>query len=116
MPFGSDQAKSLLRELLQITRYNLVACGYQKLTIDGTVKSLTVPDGARYSLIVLQSSITTPAIRYLELGDKTQPTATDGIPRSDLDALDVQGYQNLVNFRATQIAAGTHTLHIQYYK
>jgi len=116
MPFGSDQSKTLLRELIQITRYNLVALDYQKLTVAGTAVQLTVPAGARYALIVLQSSITTPAIRYLELGDKTLPTATDGIPRSDLDALDVQGYQNLVNFRAIQVGAGTHTLHIQYYK
>jgi len=116
MPFGSDQAKSYLKELLQLTRYNLVAVGYQKLSVTGTATALTVPADARYALIVLQSSITTPAIRYLELGDKTLPTATDGIPRSDLDALDVQGYQNLVNFRAIQVGAGTHTLHIQYYK
>ncbi len=109
----ADQSKDYLKELLQLTRYNMIACGYQKLTVDGTVKSLTIPTGARYALCVLQSSITTPAIRYLEYGT---PSATDGIPRSDLDAFDIQGAQNLANFKVTQVGAGTHTLHIQYYK
>lgn len=108
-----DQSKEYLKELLQITRYNLVACGYQKLTVAGTAVSLTIPTGARYALVVVQSSIATPAIRYLEYGT---PTATDGIPRSDLDAFDIQGAQNLANFKAIQVGAGTHTLHIQYYK
>jgi hypothetical protein len=36
--------------------------------------------------------------------------------RSNLDTFDITGASNLVNFRAIQIAAGTHTLHIQYYK
>lgn len=108
-----DQSKSYLKDLLQITRYNLVACGYQKLTVAGTAVSLTIPSGAKYALCVVQSSITTPAIRYLEYGT---PTSTDGIPRSDLDSFDIQGAENLANFKAIQVAAGNHTLHIQYYK
>lgn len=113
MPPYSDQSKNYLKELIQLTRYNLVACGYEKLTVAGAAVSLTVPAEAKYALIVVQSSIVTPAIRYLEYGT---PTATDGIPRSDLDAFDIQGYQNLINFKAIQVGAGTHTLHIQYYK
>lgn len=110
----ADQTKDYLKDLLKLTRANLNACGYQKLTVAGSVVSLTIPDpDSKYALIVVQSSITTPAIRYLEFNT---PTATDGIPRSDLDAFDVQGYQNLINFKAIQVGAGTHTLHIQYYK
>lgn len=115
MPY-SDQSKQYLQELVNLTRYNLTGCGYEKLSVAGTAVALTVPSEAKYALCVLQSSITTPAIRYLELGPKTLPTATDGIPRSDLDAFDIQGYQNLTNFRAIQVGVGTHTLHIQYYK
>lgn len=116
MPIGADSSKQLLHELLILTKKNNIAVGYQKLTVDGTVKSLTVPNDATYALIVVESSIATEAIRYLELGATTPPSATDGIPRSDTNAFDVVGYQNLINFRVTQVAAGTHTLHIQYYK
>lgn len=113
---GSDQSKSHLSELVRLTNYNYIALGYQKLTVDGTVKSLTVPDGARYAVCIIESSLTTPAIRYLELGAGTPPSSTNGLVRSNLDAFDIQGYQNLINFRVTQVGTGTHTLHIQYYK
>ena len=113
--FG-NQSKSFLAELVRLNKYNLLAFSYQKLTVSSSVVSLTVPADAKYALISVESSITTPAIRYLEIGDKTPPSATDGIVRSNLDAFDVTGYPNLINFRAIQVGAGTHTLHIQYYK
>ena len=116
MAIRSDQSKSYLSELIQLTKYNLVGLGYQKLTVDGTVKSLTVPTNATYALLVLDSSIATAAIRYLELGTVTPPSSTDGLTRLNTDAWDIHGYQNLINFRITQAAAGTHTLHVQYYK
>lgn len=107
--------ENLLQELITLTKKHHVALGYQKLTVAGTAVALTVPANATYALLSLESSIGTPAIRYLELGGTTPPTATDGIQRSSLDAFDITGYQNLVNFRAIQVGAGTHTLHIQYY-
>lgn len=113
MSVSADQSKQYLQELIRLTRANLVACGYQKLSVAGTAVSLTIPAEARYALIVVQSSIATPAVRFLEYGT---PTTTDGIPLSDLDRIDVQGTQNLTNFKAIQVGAGTHTLHIQYYK
>lgn len=112
----ADSSKQFLNELLRITKTHKIALGYQKLTVDGTVKSLTVPATATYALIVLESSIATAAIRYLELGTVTPPSSTDGLSRLNTDAWDIHGYQNLTNFRVTQVAAGTHTLHIQYYK
>jgi len=36
--------------------------------------------------------------------------------RTTLDTFDITGAPNLINFRAIQVAAGTHTLHVQYYK
>jgi hypothetical protein len=113
--FG-NQSKSFLAELVKINKSNLLAFGYQKLTVAGTVVGLTIPTGATYALITVESSLTTPAIRYLELNLVTPPSATDGMSRSNLDTFDITGASNLVNFRAIQIAAGTHTLHIQYYK
>lgn len=118
MPFG-DESKQYLSQLLTLNRYNLKAIGWQSLTVDATSGgvALTVPTNATYALIVVESTITTPAIRYLECGNSVQPvTATVGIPRSNLDVLDIQGKENLINFRAIQVGAGTHSLSIQYYK
>lgn len=112
----ADSSKELLRDLLKITNRSLIANGFQKITVTGAISALTVPVDSSYALIVVESSISTPAIRYLELGAILPPSATDGICRSNLDAFDIHGYQNLVNFRVTQIAAGTHTLQIQYYR
>jgi hypothetical protein len=111
--------KLLLEELVKISKQNLTAIGYQKLTVDATVGgvSLTVPTDAKYALIVVESDLTTPAIRYLECGNTVfAVTSSNGIPRSNGDAFDVQGRQNLVSFKAIQVGAGTHALNIQYYK
>ena len=113
--FG-NQSKSFLAELVKINKFNLLAFAYEKLTVNGTVVALTVPTEATYALVTVESSLTTPAIRYLELGLVTPPTTTDGMSRSNLDTFDITGTPNLVNFRATQVAAGTHILHVQYYK
>ena len=112
----SDQSKSYLSELVSLSKRNLVAIGYQKITITGSVSSFTVPADAKYALCVLESTATGVAVRYLELGDLTLPTTTIGLPRSNGDSFDVQGAQNLTNFRATQAQAGTHSLNVVYYK
>ena len=113
----SDQSKSYLSELVSLSKRNLVAIGYQQITITGSVSSFTVPADAKYALCVLESTATTGvAIRYLELGDLTLPTTTTGLPRSTGDSFDVQGAQNLTNFRAIQAQGGTHSLNVVYYK
>lgn len=116
MAINADSSKQLLHELLRLTKYNLIAVGYQKLTVAGTAVSLTIPTDANFALITVESDLTTPAIRYLQLADVTLPTSTTGMPKSNLDSFDIHGYQNLVNFRAIQVAGGTHALNIEYYK
>lgn len=113
-----NQSKSYLSDLVRLTKYNLIAVGYEQVAVTSTTiaASLNVPTDAKYALIEIESSLSTPAIRYLELGNKTLPTAITGIRRSNLDALDITGYPNLMNFRVVQIAAGTTVLNVQYYK
>jgi len=112
---NQDTSKNYLSRLVDFENKNLVAFAYQKLDVDNTAGgvSLTVPAGAKYALMVVE---TDQAIRYLETGPAYPVTATDGIRRANLDAFDVKGYQNLVNFRAIETQASTSTLHIQYYK
>ena len=112
----SDQSKSYLSELVSLSKRNLVAIGYQQINITGSVSSFTVPADAKYALCVLESTATGIAVRYLELGDLTLPTPTTGLPRSTGDSFDVQGAQNLTNFRVTKTQTGTHLLNVVYYK
>lgn len=111
--FG-NQSKSYLSELVRLNKYNLLACGYQKLTVAGTAVALTVPAGAKYADITLESTVTASVpVRYLI---SQAPTATDGKALNHLTVFDVTGRPNLEQIKFIQTGAGTHTLHIEYYK
>ena len=96
----------------------LIAMGYEKLSInDANVKSLTVPDTASYAEIRVESDVTASVpLRYLMLGATTPPTATNGLALNHLDFFDIPNGDNIRNFRVIRTSAGTHTLHVQYYK
>ena len=114
-----DNSKTLLRELLRINRNNLIACGYEKLSVSsaGAKKLMNIPVDAKYAEIRVESDITdAPALRYLMLGSVVEPTSSEGLALSRLDFFDITGYPNLINFRVIPISGGTNTLHIQYYK
>lgn len=112
--FG-NQSKSYLSELLREQLSNLNAFSYQKLTVDGTVKNLTIPTDAKAALISMESSIAATAARYLETKQTTVST-TEGMPLKDGTELTILGAQNLSQFQITQAAGGTHTIYITYYK
>lgn len=115
-----NQSKEFLQSLLSYTKYNKKAIGFQLLTVDNTAGgiALTVPENSTYALVVVESSVTVGVVvRYLEVGPTVSTvTSANGIPRSHLDAFDIQGTENLRNFRIIQTTAGTHTISVQYYK
>jgi hypothetical protein len=113
--FG-NKSKSYLEQLVRQGNNAPQALSYQKLTVAGTAVLLTVPATATYCEIEVESSITGRAVRYLSLGASSLPTSTDGLSGRDGDKFDILTYSNMLNFRAIQVAGGTHTLHIQYYK
>lgn len=114
--FG-NQSKSYLEKLVMQGLNSPKAIGYEQITVGNTPVALVVPADATYCDISLESSnTTTVAVRYLLLGDKTPPTATNGKPLIHLTEFDLMDYQNMINFRAIETAAGTHTLHVQYYR
>ena len=114
MEFG-NQSKSYLSKILRAHLNSFKAFDYQKLSITGTAAALTVPTGTKYAEIRLESTVTSSVpVRYLITGDV--PTSTDGMALNHLDLFDLTDYQNIINFKAIQTGAGTHTLHITYYK
>lgn len=109
------QLRSISRSLLP---NDYVSCGYQKLDFSTAgAKAATVPTGAVYMEVRIESSVTTGIVgRYLNLGAGTAPTATDGMGVSHLDFFDFAGSDMVNNFRIIQTGAGTHIAHIQFFK
>lgn len=117
LEFG-NQSKSYLSLLTRFGQNSFKAFAYQALTITGaTAQSLTIPSETKYMECRLESSVTASVpVRYLLLGGATLPTTTTGMALNHLDVFDVTDAQNINNFRIIEATAGTHVLHIQYYK
>jgi len=111
-----NQSKSYLSDLLKLGNNSFKAFGYESITIDGTVKTLTIPTGAKYAMYTVESSVTSGVIaRYLE-NKSTPVSTTDGLALRDGSVGDITDAQNLAGFQITQAQAGTHVIKIQYYK
>lgn len=115
--FG-NQSKSYLEALARASANGFKAFGFQQLTVSNTVVNLTIPTDAKYALIIVESTISTNCIRYLEFGGSTTVVAagTVGLPVTNGSVFDITDAQNLAGFQAIQEAAGTHKLNIQYYR
>ena len=78
------------------------------------VKNLNDTKLKGYADITLESTVTASVpVRYLI---SQAPTATDGKALNHLTVFDVTGRPNLEQIKFIQTGAGTHTLHIEYYK
>tara|TARA_R110000868_G_scaffold296078_1_gene556376 strand:+ start:57 stop:404 length:348 start_codon:yes stop_codon:yes gene_type:complete len=115
MPITGDQTKVYVARVLQANLNSFKAFSYQQLTLSNAVQNLTIPDGAKYALITVESTITTICGRYLETKQTAVAIGT-GMPFSDGAVFDITDAQNLAGFQVIQEAAGTHKLNIQYYK
>ena len=115
MNFFGNQSKSYLAAILKSWVNSPKAYSYEKITVDGSVKQLTVPADAIFAELMLESDLLSPTVatRYMFKGD---PSSTDGMGLINLDKISVSEKENLINFKITQAAAGTHTLHVTYYK
>jgi len=120
MAITGDQSKVYIAKQLQAQLNGFKAFSYQQLTVDGTVKNLTIPANARYALMVMESDLTTTCARYLEFKGVTAGVdvvaSGFGLPLSNGTVFDVTDAQNLTGFQIIQEGAGTHKLNIQYYK
>lgn len=107
---------NLLGQIKQSNLNSFHAFSYQQLTITGAaVQRLTIPEGAKYALMSLESNIATTAARYLET-NQTAVAAGVGMPLSNGSVFDITDAQNLAGFQIIQESANTTKLNIQYYK
>lgn len=114
------EEKKLQRILRGLNHGPLVACGYQQLTVTGiSAQSLTIPVGATYCDIRVESATTTGIIMYYtlcaSLPTPIPPTTTTGMPLVYLDQFDLINSDSLINFRVIAVSS-THKLNIQYFK
>lgn len=117
---SGDQSKKYLALQVKAAINGFKALSYQQLTVDGTVRYLTIPTEAKYALMSVESSIATTCARYLEFKGLTAGVnlvaAGFGMPLSNGSVFDVTDAQNLAGFQIIQEAGGTHKINIQYYK
>lgn len=100
-------------QILQALRNDFKAISHEEITVDNTVKKLTVPEAAKYALITVESTASGKIIRFWL--DGSAPSATSGLFKSVNEAFDITEAQNLKGFRVTQAQAGTHKLMVQYF-
>lgn len=93
--------------------------GFQKITVDTTVKLLTVPSDAVSATMQLEADSNTTnkqkVIRVKYSG--TNPTLTDGFVYEDGIIIPLAGRDNLQKLRIIGLEAGKqHILWVQYYR
>jgi len=112
-----NQSKSYLSQLVQNALNSFKAFAYEKITVDATVKTLTIPTGAKYAQMVLESDIASPAYaaRYL-ITKQTTVSSTEGFPLTNGSVIDVTDFANLQGFQITRVTAGTTYLYVQYFR
>lgn len=110
---SGDQSKKYLAQLVKSAINTAVCIGYESITVS-TIQELTIPAEATYCEIAVESDLTVVALRYTMTS--TVPTAAIGMPLSAVDRFDIANTENMRNFSVIQTGAGTHTLHIQYFK
>lgn len=115
MSFLTDNSKTYLRELVRQGLNDLEAFAYEKITVDGTPRLLTVPTGAKVAVMALVSTVTGAPAAWVRC-DVTNPAVGSGMPFYNGDRWNVVDPKNLTTFKIIQDSAGTHFLYVEYYR
>jgi len=110
-----DNSKSYLRALLSGSLNDFKSFAYEAITVTGTLASLTIPEGARYAQMILESTATGTAARFLR-NKSVDVTSTVGMPIGDDASFDVTDFANLNGFQIIKDQAGTTVLHVEYFR
>ena len=110
-----DNSKTYLKKLVSVSQNSVKSFGYEKITVTGTLATLTIPDGATYALCILESTATGTAARILQ-NKGTTVTASVGMPILAGAIFDISDYANLDGFQIIKDQAGTTSLYVEYFK
>ena len=82
--------------------------GHQKLTVDATVRALTVPDGVNFA----QIKVETAAIRYRI--DGTDPATAEGVLVSAGDSFAIYGEDALSAIKMVEATSTDAVINVSY--
>ncbi len=112
--FG-NQSKSFLSELVRLGSNSFKSFGYESIIVDSTVKALTIPSGAKYAILSLESDGSGVVARVLQNLNFTV-SSTVGLGIRDGFVGDITDAENLRGFRITETASNTTVLKVEYFK
>ena len=111
---GANNSQTNLEKIVRALTYDATAFAHEVIELsDPTTYSLNVPEGTKYALLYLTGPTKTNYISYWL--DGGEPTITEGIKRYAETAFDINGADDIKNFKC--VSNGTDlTLNIQYYR
>jgi len=114
LQFG-NQSKSYLDLLVRYGLNSPKSFAFEQITVDSSVQSLTIPDGAKYAICVLESSTSGISARMLQ-NKSVAVSSTFGIPIDNGAIFEISDYANLDGFQITIVGVGTVVLNVEYFK
>lgn len=110
-----NQSKSFLSILQRLGLNSFKSFGYESIAVDSSIKRLTIPTGAKYAVLVLESDGTGFVARCLQNTNTSIDSAT-GMPIANGFVGDITDAQNLVGFCITEITSNSTVLNVEYFK
>jgi hypothetical protein len=108
---------SSITDLLKTLNKSFVTSGFEEITIDNSVKSLSVPPNSHYALCTVESDVTSPEQIVARFRmDGLNPTNTAGLPLNHLTVFTIKEPEQLNKFKIIQAQAGVHKLTVTYFK
>lgn len=115
LQFG-NQSKSYLDLLVRYGLNSPKSFAFEQITVDSTVQSLTIPDGAKYAICVLESDASSGSVARMLQNKSTPVSSSVGIPVNNGSIFEISDYANLNGFQITEIASHTTILNVEYFK
>ena len=115
LQFG-NQSKSYLDLLVRYGLNSPKSFAFEQITVDGAVKTLTVPADAKYAICVLESDASSGSVARMLQNKSVPVSSTVGIPVNNGSIFEISDYANLDGFQITEIASHTTILNVEYFK
>lgn len=111
----TDNSEKYLRTLVSQGVGGFKCFNYESILITNTLSLLNVPAEARYAQMIVESTATGIALRYLQT-KVLNVTSTIGMPLFNGGYIEVIDIANLLDFQVIKDQPGTTVLNVLYFK